>query len=215
MAGNPDHHAHCHACGHLIEGRVRTYRCPKCGSYDVALIPLPQTAEHEETTLRLDPGTPIRRIHPARYLLPRAPRGVPKALWVRLRPLRFLVGPLLVLAAAGPFACLGWTRIEARQTARFPPTSLPWWSTWVGQSLLQVGLVASLGIALMPRLARRRLRRLEREIIDDEFGRCLECGYALKGLPDEHRCPECGEPYKMTMVKKTWERYFEAQKPKQ
>lgn len=24
---------------------------------------------------------------------------------------------------------------------------------------------------------------------------CIHCGYSLLGLPDRHRCPECGQPY--------------------
>ncbi len=27
------------------------------------------------------------------------------------------------------------------------------------------------------------------------FDRCYRCNYSLKGLPAEHRCPECGEAY--------------------
>jgi hypothetical protein len=29
---------------------------------------------------------------------------------------------------------------------------------------------------------------------------CIHCGYSLEGLPDGHRCPECGEPYLWRLI---------------
>jgi hypothetical protein len=29
---------------------------------------------------------------------------------------------------------------------------------------------------------------------------CVHCGYSLEGLPDHHRCPECGRPYHFWVV---------------
>jgi hypothetical protein len=29
---------------------------------------------------------------------------------------------------------------------------------------------------------------------------CIHCGYALEGLPDNHRCPECGRPYRIALI---------------
>lgn len=29
---------------------------------------------------------------------------------------------------------------------------------------------------------------------------CIHCGYTLLGLPDHHRCPECGRPYSLALV---------------
>jgi hypothetical protein len=29
---------------------------------------------------------------------------------------------------------------------------------------------------------------------------CIHCGYGLTGLPDLHRCPECGRPYSFQMI---------------
>lgn len=29
---------------------------------------------------------------------------------------------------------------------------------------------------------------------------CIFCGYNLTGLPDNHRCPECGRPYTWAMI---------------
>lgn len=37
---------------------------------------------------------------------------------------------------------------------------------------------------------------------------CLHCGYSLKGLPAEHRCPECGTPHEIEDVKRKWSAYL-------
>ncbi len=29
---------------------------------------------------------------------------------------------------------------------------------------------------------------------------CIHCGYGLSGLPDHHRCPECGRPYSFALI---------------
>jgi hypothetical protein len=29
---------------------------------------------------------------------------------------------------------------------------------------------------------------------------CIHCGYALTGLPDHYRCPECGRPYTLAII---------------
>jgi hypothetical protein len=33
---------------------------------------------------------------------------------------------------------------------------------------------------------------------EDPF--CIHCGYGLQGLPDHHRCPECGRPYSFAII---------------
>lgn len=30
----------------------------------------------------------------------------------------------------------------------------------------------------------------------------------MKGLPDEYHCPECGSPYEIEQVKRTWSEYL-------
>jgi hypothetical protein len=29
---------------------------------------------------------------------------------------------------------------------------------------------------------------------------CIHCGYSLTGLPDGHRCPECGQPFSHALI---------------
>lgn len=29
---------------------------------------------------------------------------------------------------------------------------------------------------------------------------CIHCGYSLIGLPDGHRCPDCGEPFRHALI---------------
>ena len=29
---------------------------------------------------------------------------------------------------------------------------------------------------------------------------CIHCGYNLTGLPDNHRCPDCGRPFKLRVI---------------
>lgn len=40
---------------------------------------------------------------------------------------------------------------------------------------------------------------------------CVECGYPLIGLPDNHLCPECGELYSFTALRHDWKRWLSRQ----
>jgi hypothetical protein len=62
-------------------------------------------------------------------------------------------------------------------------------------------LVAACMFTLVPRFAFASFRR---KLLDNECALCLECGYPLRGLPDEHQCPECGTPYVLGNVRASW-----------
>jgi rubrerythrin len=46
--------------------------------------------------------------------------------------------------------------------------------------------------------------RFARELFEHEGRMCLDCGYPLEGLPDEHNCPECGEAYETAELRALW-----------
>jgi len=39
---------------------------------------------------------------------------------------------------------------------------------------------------------------------------CPQCGYVLKGLPEEHRCPECGREYDLRHVRDQWREWMDS-----
>ena len=49
-------------------------------------------------------------------------------------------------------------------------------------------------------------RRWRRRVRTAGYKLCPHCGYILQGLPSEHTCPECGEPYKLETVLHDWVR---------
>jgi len=75
-------------------------------------------------------------------------------------------------------------------------TAVVW--PWVGPLLFLWGLklwilLVGAGVAMVVRgiqLAAKTRR--------EPF--CVHCGYSLLGLPDHHRCPECGRPYSFELI---------------
>jgi predicted RNA-binding Zn-ribbon protein involved in translation (DUF1610 family) len=214
MPEDADRRPYCLACDRPIDGPAHVYRCPHCGSYNVTRVPLTDRQRQEDAAARARKVMPVGHISPYKYLFPRPPKGVPKALWERLRPLRFFVIPVLILIYATAITLIGSLVADMRRTGRFPLAAPPAWQKTLRHAFPAVMIVTSAGITLLPYLARRRLRRFEQGILADDHEHCLECGYSLRGLPAEHCCPECGQPYSIAAVKETWRRYFEAQKNK-
>jgi hypothetical protein len=72
--------------------------------------------------------------------------------------------------------------------------------------VLSIGQVASaLCLCIVPRL---RERRFKTDVRGRGYEVCLECGYSLQGLPDIHRCPECGVHYAKDSVRAEWKAWF-------
>ncbi|TWT46136.1 hypothetical protein RAS1_25840 [Phycisphaerae bacterium RAS1] len=64
--------------------------------------------------------------------------------------------------------------------------------------LLLLGLklflfAGGVAVALAGYVARRAVRARREPF-------CIHCGYNLSGLPDDYRCPECGEPYTWRVI---------------
>lgn len=54
-------------------------------------------------------------------------------------------------------------------------------------------------------MIRKRFRRLMREHLDrEDYAVCPRCGYSLRGLPEEYRCPECSVFYERRGVAREW-----------
>jgi len=207
MAGDTEDRARCPVCGHEIADPTKVHRCPECGSYDVAM-------QRPGNTQALSPGTlpfgsresdvdpvAITAVNPFRLLLARPPKGIPRACWERVRRFRYLfvtLGFIWIGYLAGP-----WMLDAFAGRSLWAHTDLLW------NTALFLGPVGGFAFAM---LLKRAVRRLEKEIQSNNLEHCLECGYPLKGLPAEHCCPECGEPYDIEVVRRTWERYFKAQK---
>lgn len=63
-------------------------------------------------------------------------------------------------------------------------------------------------VVLMSRWLGRASRSLAREALQSDCTLCPSSGCSLKGLPDEYHCPECGSPYEIEQVKRTWSEYL-------
>ena len=53
--------------------------------------------------------------------------------------------------------------------------------------------------------------RFQRVLVTHSWKICLRCGYVLKGLPANHRCPECNEPYESSTLEKKWKDWMNSQ----
>lgn len=47
-------------------------------------------------------------------------------------------------------------------------------------------------------------RRHTRILRKNDCLMCIECGYLLSGLPDDHACPECGTAYVFEETRRRW-----------
>lgn len=65
--------------------------------------------------------------------------------------------------------------------------------------------VVLFGIVAFVDVQRRRWNQRLRNV---DYEACLHCAYPLKGLPDLHRCPECGRAYRLYDVKLRWQHYL-------
>jgi hypothetical protein len=73
----------------------------------------------------------------------------------------------------------------------------PIWMGWVWNLAIILGKITVLIIAL-PFMAAGYALSSAVAARKDPF--CIHCGYGLEGLPDHHRCPECGMQYSWATI---------------
>ena len=61
---------------------------------------------------------------------------------------------------------------------------------------------------LVPMAAQLSAMSLRRRIREHDGQLCLRCGYALHGLANVKKCPECGEAFSGGSNRKAWARHF-------
>ena len=53
-------------------------------------------------------------------------------------------------------------------------------------------------------IAHSRLRAVVRAARSVGWSMCERCGYDLRGLPEDHKCPECGQQYDLNKTRALW-----------
>ncbi len=128
------------------------------------------------------------------------PKQIPLIIWHRLRPLRMFNLLLNVLLFIYGTLIIGFS-LDI---------------TWIVSLCYVRGtcLVGSRLMLLLPLIlllawtvigiARRMVLRQLRLAAKEHYRICLQCGYLLNQLPDEHHCPECGIYYDYQALRAAW-----------
>jgi hypothetical protein len=120
---------------------------------------------------------------------------IPRAVRIQLRWVIIVVA-FVWLGPLGLLACALAVGATTRQWIVGNPLAM---ALWV--------LALPLFIVGLPRLVGRRFAR---EVRAQEYLVCMNCGHSLRGLPEEHRCPECGQPYSVGELKDQWAGWFKS-----
>ncbi len=169
----------CLHCGYNLKGLPDQHRCPECGNpFDIEDV-------KEKWTAYLTASSPG-----AQTSAPTPP------IIARLERKHFIfrtaaITPVLVLA--GTLVLRGRIIIPADLVARI--------------CVYMLFLFIPAGMLLAAWMG-RKINRLITQAHKARYALCIECGYCLTGLPDQHRCPECGTPYEIEQVKRRWSEYL-------
>ena len=107
---------------------------------------------------------------------------MPLPFWRRVGVARMVILVLLIASLA--------TLVLVRRYGLLPPYALL--------------AVAWFTMAICPRIVFARMRT---QLADNDYLMCLSCAYSLKGLPEEHVCPECGTEYTAEQVRNAWQHW--------
>lgn len=127
-----------------------------------------------------------------------SPEGCPAILWKELARLRTGLAVLIV----AEFVLVGcWVAAMWRDA----PGRFYLWTWAVLFACVSVGWSCGSTVAeysLAQRLARAR------------FALCPDCGYVLRGLPNEHTCPECQRTFSRSELREYWREWLRGIRPK-
>jgi len=137
-----------------------------------------------------------------RILLNRCPQDVPRALWHHVRRRVGWIAAALMVPIVLMFAVTIYWEYFAR--TNFIVGSLRI-SSFI--DLLYVSFLLGL-LLIMPVIAQLTAKSLRRRIRTHDGNICLDCSYALKGLGQSGKCPECGAGFNVSSNRKAWARQF-------
>lgn len=105
--------------------------------------------------------------------------------FLRRRLVQFIVG-MIVVSAAMPVSL--WL-LRGRLPA---------------QAYIAVPLIPGIGCGAIGGFYAASMRRQFKRAHDAGGRMCWNCGYALAGLADDGRCPECGRDYRLRELRENW-----------
>ena len=141
--------------------------------------------------VRLATGSRPKEV-PGAYWYWLTKRGSPRARWLWLSGWVFLLGCAIMITLSLSYL------LSAFPLPRGGPL---WFWLFYFASLVFVFLGSKTKV------------HFARHVLEHEGLVCFDCGYLLKGLPDEYRCPECNAPYEKRSLQQRWLQWM--QDPKQ
>ena len=142
-------------------------------------------------------GTDAMKLYP--LITNRAPPNVPEAFWRSIGGLKWVLRVTMLLLLLCAIVCFGG--LFFRGTGGIHP-------------LQEYSLSCLAAVIVLYAFAgmfgfRIALGRFERFLIGHSWFVCSHCGYALDGLPAQHRCPECGLAYDRRQLAALWRAWID------